>query len=151
SVAGGETIVVTRAGRRVALITPGSHANGDALREILEHWRYNPALDDAFAREMVAARDTASSESDTDPRRSAAQRAFLDDVLRVLPVHDYDRNVADHHASLLAHVRRTGSKRGAHDLIIAATARAANRIVVTTDKRAGFDELPDVTARIITA
>lgn len=93
----------------------------------------------------------AGTRLDPDPGRSAAQRAFLDDVLRVLPVHDYDRNVADHHASLLAHVRRTGSKRGAHDLIIAATARAANRIVVTTDKRAGFHELPDVTARIVTA
>src|SRR5690625_5750734 len=68
SVAGGETIVVTRAGRRVALITPASHANGAVLREVLEHWRYNPALDDAFAREVVAARDIASSESDTDPR-----------------------------------------------------------------------------------
>src|SRR5690625_2391975 len=88
---------------------------------------------------------------DSDPGRSAAQRAFLDDVLQVLLVHDYDRNVADHHASLLAHVRRTGSKRGAHDLIVAAAARATNRIVVTTDKRAGFDELPNVTARIITA
>lgn len=62
---------------------------------------------------------------DSDPARAAAQRAFLEEVLRVLPVHPYDRAVADHHAELLAHVRRTGSRRGVHDLIIAATADPA--------------------------
>lgn len=86
---------------------------------------------------------------DGDAGRSAAQRAFLDDVLRVLPVRDYDHDVAVHHAALLAHVRTTGRKRGAHDLIIAATALATDRTVVTTDERAGFADLPDVAARVI--
>lgn len=67
SAADGETIVVTRGGHRVALITPASHANGTALREVFEHWQYNSALDDAFASDVKAARDTASNESDTDP------------------------------------------------------------------------------------
>ena len=83
------------------------------------------------------------------PGRSVAQRAFLDEVLEVLPVHEYDRDIAEHHAALLAHVQRTGSKRGAHDLIIAATARAADRTVLTTDERARFEELPDVTVRLV--
>lgn len=86
---------------------------------------------------------------DTDPGRAAAQRAFLDDVLQVLPLCDYDRTVADHHAALLAHVQQSGSKRGTHDLIIAATARATSRVVLTTDARARFGELPEVTARVI--
>lgn len=68
----------------------------------------------------------------------------------MLPLCDYDRTVAEHHAALLAHVRLSGSKRGAHDLIIAATARATDRVVLTTDERARFGELPEVAARVIT-
>lgn len=86
---------------------------------------------------------------DLDVSRQAAQRAFLDDVLAVVPICDYDRSVAEHHAALLAVVRRDGRTRGAHDLIIAATARATERTLWTTDKRARFDELPGVTARLV--
>ncbi|HEY2764872.1 MAG TPA: PIN domain-containing protein [Pseudonocardiaceae bacterium] len=88
---------------------------------------------------------------ETDPGRAAAQRAFLDDVLAVVPILDYDRAVAEHHAALLAHTRRTGHRRGVHDLVIAATARASSRTVTTTDEHARFGELPDVTARLIPA
>jgi predicted nucleic acid-binding protein len=41
------------------------------------------------------------------------------------------------------YVRRAGAPRGAHDLIIAATARARERQVVSLDQ-SGFAELPDV-------
>jgi len=67
----------------------------------------------------------------------------------VVPICIHDQAVADQHASLLAHVQRTGDRRGMHDLIIAATARATGRIVVTTDKPARFSELPEVAARQI--
>lgn len=80
--------------------------------------------------------------------RQAAQRAFLADVLAVVPVVDYDRKVAEHHADLLAHTHAQGQRRGAHDLIIAATARASQRTILTTDTRAGFDDLPGVDARV---
>lgn len=80
--------------------------------------------------------------------RQAAQRAFLADVLSVVPVIDYDRNVAEHHAALLAHTHAQGQRRGPRDLMIAATARATKRAILTTDTRARFDDLPDVTARI---
>lgn len=105
--------------------------------------------DDVAIPAIAVAEYLAGTLLDTDPGRSVAQRAFLDDVLKVLPVHEYDRDVAEHHAALLADVRRTGNKRGAHDLIIAATARAADRIVLTTDERARFGELPDVSARLV--
>jgi predicted nucleic acid-binding protein len=42
-----------------------------------------------------------------------------------------------HRAALLAHVRRTGRPCGAHDLIIAATARATEGILINTDAQAG--------------
>jgi tRNA(fMet)-specific endonuclease VapC len=67
----------------------------------------------------------------------------------VTPVVNYSMDVADEHAALLAHVQRNGSPRGAHDLIMAATARATGRIVLTTDPRARFGDLPDVHARVV--
>ncbi|MHB8393333.1 MAG: hypothetical protein ACYDC5_02260 [Candidatus Dormibacteria bacterium] len=51
--------------------------------------------------------------------------------------------------ALLAHVQRTGVRRGVHALIIAATARAAERIVLTTDERVRFGDLPEVAVRLI--
>jgi tRNA(fMet)-specific endonuclease VapC len=75
-----------------------------------------------------------------------ARAAFVDSVLVAVPIVDYDREIAASHARLLAVVRAQGRPRGAHDLIIAATARSTRRIVVTADADA-FADLPDVTAR----
>ena len=63
-----------------------------------------------------------------------------------LPVIPYDLSVAHEHAFLLTAVRRVGRPRGAHDLLIAATARATQRAVVTADAPA-FDDLPGVEVR----
>jgi tRNA(fMet)-specific endonuclease VapC len=68
---------------------------------------------------------------------------FVAAVLEAVSVEPYDLDVAEAHAALLAHVRQTGTPRGAHDLIIAATARARARQVVSSD-RSGFLDLPDV-------
>jgi len=76
-------------------------------------------------------------------KKRAARLAFFEDVLAVVPVLDYDRTVAEVHAELLVHVRHQGRPRGAHDLIIAATARAASRTVVSADDTA-FTDLPGV-------
>ncbi len=105
--------------------------------------------DDVALPAIVVAEYTAGVLLDADPGRAAAQRAFLDDVLAVVPIMDYNRVVAEHHAALLAHTHQTGTRRGVHDLIIAATARATGRVVITTDERARFDDLPDVTARLV--
>jgi tRNA(fMet)-specific endonuclease VapC len=74
-------------------------------------------------------------------RKRRAQ--FVTAVLDAVAIEPYDLQVADAHAALLAHVRRQGKPRGAHDLIIAATARARERELVSLD-RGGFDELPEV-------
>lgn len=105
--------------------------------------------DDVVLPAVVVAEYLAGVLLDDDPARQAAQRAFLADVLRVTPVCDYSQAVAEHHAELLVHVRRAGEKRGAHDLLIAATARATGRTLLTCDSRARFDELPGVTARLV--
>jgi tRNA(fMet)-specific endonuclease VapC len=76
-------------------------------------------------------------------RRREKRERFVEAVLEVVSIEPYDLNVAEAHAALLVHVRRTGTPRGAHDLIIAATARARERQVVSSDQ-AGFADLPDV-------
>lgn len=81
-----------------------------------------------------------------DGKRRAARQKLVDAIVDTLPIEDYDLNVARRHGELLAHVQRAGQPRGAHDLVIAATAVARRRIVVTADAR-GFDGLPGVTYR----
>jgi predicted nucleic acid-binding protein len=76
--------------------------------------------------------------------RAANRSRWLDVVLAEVEVLDYTRRTADHHARLLAHVRRTGQRRGAHDLIIAAHAMETGRVVVSRDAKAHFDDLPGV-------
>jgi tRNA(fMet)-specific endonuclease VapC len=107
------------------------------------------AEDDVAIPAVALAEYLTGVELDSDPARRAAQHAFLDELVAVVPVVDYTRHVATHHAELLAHVRRAGRPRGAHDLIIAATARATARVLVSTDVQAGFAELPEVDVRLL--
>jgi len=79
-------------------------------------------------------------------KRRPARREFVEAILDAISVEDYDLDVAAAHAALLAHTRRSGRPRGAHDLIIAATARAREREVVSADLD-GFSDLPGVTLR----
>lgn len=79
-------------------------------------------------------------------KRKAARKLFLDEVVATVPIIDYDIEVARAHTALLVAVRARGTPRGAHDLIIAATARATARTVVTSD-RTGFGNLPGVAVR----
>jgi tRNA(fMet)-specific endonuclease VapC len=80
------------------------------------------------------------------PRRAA----LVDSVIATVPVEDYDLDVARAHARLLAHTHRSGRRRGAHDLVIAATALARGRIVVTADE-GGFADLPGVAVRFVSS
>jgi len=65
----GEAIVVTRAGRRVAMIVPAPRANGGALREVIDRWRGNAAFDETFADNVAGVRDAVSADLDSDPWR----------------------------------------------------------------------------------
>ena len=82
-----------------------------------------------------------------DSAERAANRArALTAIMSVVDVLDYTGTTAAHHAQLIAHVRRTGAPRGAHDLIIAAHAAETGRTVVTRDLKARFSGLPGVLA-----
>ncbi len=76
-------------------------------------------------------------------RRRNARQTYVNEIVESLPIIAYDRDVAIEHADLLFAVRDQGRPRGAHDLLIAATARATNRTVVTADLEA-FAGLPRV-------
>lgn len=79
-------------------------------------------------------------------RRGVARAEYVEDVVSTLPIIDYDLEVAEAHAALLVEVRAQGRPRGAHDLIIAATAKASGRVVVTADA-AAFVDLAGVSVR----
>lgn len=77
--------------------------------------------------------------------RRARRTEFLLRVLEKLPVEPYDVATAEAHGRLLAHVHTQGGvPRGAHDLLVAATAVATGRTVLTVDHRARFADLPGV-------
>jgi tRNA(fMet)-specific endonuclease VapC len=104
------------------------------------------ADDDDTAIAAVTVADLRVGELLADDARRAARRAFVDALVEVVPVISYDLAVATAHARLLAATRRAGRPRGAHDLIIAATAVAGGRTVVTADPT-GFEGLPNVEVR----
>lgn len=106
------------------------------------------ALDDdelAVASITIAEYRTGIELADTQERAAARARA-LATITSVIDVLDYTQATAAHHARLLAHVRRSGSPRGAHDLIIGAHAAETGRLVLTRDAKARFSDLPGVTA-----
>ena len=80
------------------------------------------------------------------PGRAADRARALVAITSAVEVLDYTESTAACHARLIAYVRRTGSPRGAHDLIIAAHAVQTDRTIVTFDAKARFAELPGVSA-----
>jgi tRNA(fMet)-specific endonuclease VapC len=124
----GETFVVERRGRAVASIAPAAAISGRAIT----------------AAELLVGVHLAER------RRRAARREYADALMETIPVESYDLEVARVHAAMLWDVRKGGRARGAHDLLIAATARARDRIVVTADAT-GFDDLPEVRVRVLPA
>jgi predicted nucleic acid-binding protein len=106
------------------------------------------ALDDdelAVASISIAEYRTGIELADTAERAAERARA-LATITSVIDVLDYTPVTAAHHAGLLAHVRGSGSPRGAHDLIIAAHAAETGRLVLTRDAKARFGGLPGITA-----
>ena len=113
--------------------------SGEGLEDALED-------DDDVAIAAVTVAELRVGALLADPRRRANRHAYVEDVLATIPVLAYDANVAEAHAELLVEVRAQGKPRGAHDLIIAATAKAFDRTIVSADQSA-FEDLPGVDIR----
>ncbi|WP_085950098.1 type II toxin-antitoxin system VapC family toxin [Frankia sp. QA3] len=78
--------------------------------------------------------------------RAADRARSLAAMTTVLEVLDYTATTAVHHARLIAATRQSGRRRGARDLIIAAHAAETGRIIVSSDAKARFADLPGVLA-----
>ena len=106
------------------------------------------ALDEdelAIAAVSVAEYRVGIEMADTAERAADRARA-LAVITSAVEVLDYTQATATHHGRLLAHVRRSGAPRAAHDLIIAAHGAETGRIILTRDAKARFSELPGVSA-----
>jgi tRNA(fMet)-specific endonuclease VapC len=103
--------------------------------------------DDVAIAAITAAELEVGVELAGDARRQERE-VFVAAVLDAVSIEGYDLDVARAHGALLAHARRSGRPRGAHDLIIAATARAREREVVSGDQE-GFGDLPEVAVRTV--
>lgn len=106
------------------------------------------ADDDDLALAAVTAAELLVGVELADEERREARARSVEAMFSAIPVIPYDLAVAREHGRLLAHARRTGRPRGAHDLQIAATAVATRRTVVTTDAQA-FADLPGVSVRVV--
>jgi tRNA(fMet)-specific endonuclease VapC len=103
--------------------------------------------DDDIAMAAVSAAELWFGVEMADDAHRAQRALFVNGIIEQFRVEGYDLEVARVHGRLLAETRRLGRPRGSHDLIIAATSVARNRIVVTMDK--GFAELPGVQVQLV--
>jgi tRNA(fMet)-specific endonuclease VapC len=103
----------------------------------------DPAIAAVTAMELLVGVDTWA------PGRRDEQGLLVEGYLASFLIEDYTLDVARMHASLSNHARKIGQPRGAHDLIIAATAAVTGKTLLTTDQAAAFDELPGVKAEIL--
>ena len=103
----------------------------------------DPALAAITAMELLV-----GVERSAGARRDA--RALLtEDFCAALPIEGYTLKVARMHALLHHQVGKVGLPRGPFDLIIAATAGATGRTLLTIDAKAGFEKLPGVRAEVV--
>jgi tRNA(fMet)-specific endonuclease VapC len=78
-----------------------------------------------------------------------ARSIRVEAVLASLPIENYIIAVARIHARLAAQAMSTGKQRPAYDLMMAATAAATSRILLTSDAKAEFNQLAGVRSEVI--
>ena len=79
-----------------------------------------------------------------DPNVAEKRSRFVEYILDLFPVLPFDLETARVHAELWVALQRGGQVIGAHDLIIAATARAADYGLITANS-AEFQRIPGLT------
>jgi len=84
-------------------------------------------------------------------QQKAVRAAHVEALLSSLPVEPYNLDVARVHAHLAVEAMAKGRPRSAYDMMIAATAAATDRILLTTDAKAGFDQLTGVRSEVLTS
>lgn len=85
--------------------------------------------------------------ADTAARR-LKRSAFVEQVLSSFPVYEFDLAVSRLYAELWATLERKGTKIGAHDLIIGATALSRGDAVLTLNRR-DFGKIPGLSFEVL--
>lgn len=96
--------------------------------------------DDAAIAAITAMELLAGVERADDAHKQT-RAVHVEALLSSLPIESYTLSVARVHARLAVEAMSKGRPRSAYDMMIAATAAAANRVLLTTDASAGFDQL----------
>ena len=81
-------------------------------------------------------------------KKKTARAAYVERIAQTFGIEDYTAAVASTHAGLLADAKRSGRPRGAHDLIIASTAIATARTLLTSDRQ-GFEATTGLSVRFV--
>jgi|SRR6185369_5834670 len=84
-----------------------------------------------------------------DEAHRQARAVRVEAILSSLPIEPYNLGVARVHARLAVAAMASGRSRSANDMAIAATAAATSRVLLTTDAKAGFDELAGVRSEVV--
>jgi tRNA(fMet)-specific endonuclease VapC len=84
-----------------------------------------------------------------DEAHKQARSVRVEAILASLPIEEYTLAVARIHARLTVEAMSKGKPRSAYDMMIAATAAATNRILLTTDANAEFGQLPGIRSETI--
>lgn len=109
----------------------------DLRRALAEH------RDEAFCISAVTASELLHGLERLGAKKRATTQAFVEGLLRAMPVLPFDLTVARVHARVWADLRAMGRLVGERDLMIAATAIACGLDVVTRDERS-FPHVPGV-------
>lgn len=84
-----------------------------------------------------------------DDKHRQARAIHVEALLGSLPIETYGLEAARVHARLAVEAMKSGVTRSAYDIMSAATAAATNRILLTTDAKAGFDQLTGVRSEVL--
>jgi len=84
-----------------------------------------------------------------DQAHRQARAVHVEALLSSLPIEPYNLGVARVHARLAVEALSKGRPGSGYDVMIAATAAATNRTLLTTDASAGFDHLTGVRAQVL--
>jgi tRNA(fMet)-specific endonuclease VapC len=100
--------------------------------------------EDELAIAMVTAAELWAGVMRADAVHRRRRVEFFERAIEWFAIEDYTLDIALKHGELLALTRLTGRPRGAHDLMIAATAAHTERVLISRDGKADFDGLPGV-------
>jgi predicted nucleic acid-binding protein len=99
--------------------------------------------DEAFCISAVSASELLHGVERVGAKQRPNTQAFVEGLLRAMPVLPFDLPVARVHARVWAQLRAAGRQVGERDLMIAATALARGLEVVTRDERS-FPHVPEL-------